>query len=278
MRMGQANHMDETTKVPLSGPLILRQWKNLPIVALSVLIIALCLSGSMDKTGRKIVDEAFSQALIVFATARTLNAVISVVQGTEVGPPGVTIAVGEILDPVNDLVERFSWIMLVSVTSLGIQTILMDIVATPLFNYLLVILIAAYNLRRFVPIPAAQKPGAFFRLIVFVLFVRFSMPLMSIANTLAYEHFVQPHYDIAVLDEKVTTLSREIGRFKGNEISLFDTDSYYRQLERLKAKIDDAGNHVVKLVIVFVFRTIVFPLLFLLLFYKGLVKGIATGK
>lgn len=270
--------MDETTKVPLSGPLILWQWKNLPIVALSVLIIALCLSGSMDKTGRKIVDEAFNQALIVFATARTLNAVISVVQGTEVGPPGVTIAVGEILDPVNDLVERFSWIMLVSVTSLGIQTILMDIVATPLFNYLLVILIAAYNLRRFVPIPAAQKPGSFFRLIVLVLFVRFSMPLMSIANTLAYEHFVQPHYDIAVLDEKVTTLSREIGRFKGNEISLFDTDSYYRQLERLKAKIDDAGNHVVKLVIVFVFQTIVFPLLFLLLFYKGLVKGIATGK
>jgi hypothetical protein len=56
--------------------------------------------------------------LTVYAIARGLNAVISAAQGTELSiePMGVglTLTPGEILDPLNDLIEQFSSVLLPS--------------------------------------------------------------------------------------------------------------------------------------------------------------------
>jgi hypothetical protein len=41
------------------------------------------------------------------------------------GVSGIALAV--YLDPVNDLVERFSWVMMAATVSLGIQNVLLDI-------------------------------------------------------------------------------------------------------------------------------------------------------
>jgi len=62
-------------------------------------------------------DEAAERALQAFAVARGINAVISVIQDVEIGFTfglAATLSPGEILDPVNDLVERFSLAMLVA--------------------------------------------------------------------------------------------------------------------------------------------------------------------
>jgi hypothetical protein len=60
-----------------------------------------------------------------------LNAVISVAQGTDVAiePAGVGVkfSPGEILDPINDLVEKFSTLMLFASISFGIQKILITL-------------------------------------------------------------------------------------------------------------------------------------------------------
>ena len=81
--------------------------------------------GKIDTKGIAYFDDSLERALYTFAVARGLNAVISVIQGTVVsGSPGgigLQFSVGEILDPINDLLERFSWIMLFSTISLGIQ-------------------------------------------------------------------------------------------------------------------------------------------------------------
>ena len=47
------------------------------VITLAVALLAL--SGSLDRKGREIVDGSFDQALVVFGTAKALNAVISVV-------------------------------------------------------------------------------------------------------------------------------------------------------------------------------------------------------
>jgi hypothetical protein len=56
--------------------------------------------------------------LTVYALARGLNAVISVAQGTEMSiePMGVglTLTPGEILDPLNDLIEQVSSVLLIA--------------------------------------------------------------------------------------------------------------------------------------------------------------------
>jgi hypothetical protein len=62
------------------------------------------------------VDAGLKRALVSFATARALNGVISVVQGTEiVAQPlgvGVTLTPGQLLAPINELVKHFSDLML----------------------------------------------------------------------------------------------------------------------------------------------------------------------
>ena len=72
-----------------------------------------------------IMTRHLKKAIATFAIAKTLNASISFLQGTEIEGSLVfasaTFSVGEILDPLNDLVERFSWIMLASAVALGIE-------------------------------------------------------------------------------------------------------------------------------------------------------------
>ena len=84
----------------------------------------------LDQRAASYVERTMARAAYTFAMVRGLNGMISVIQGTEVAvsPAGIglTLTVGEILDPINDLAERFSWVMLVSTTSLGIQRILME--------------------------------------------------------------------------------------------------------------------------------------------------------
>jgi hypothetical protein len=254
-------------------------WNKLLILALSFLVAALALAGSLDRKGRSVVDGAFEQALVVFGTAKALNGVVSLAQGTEVGPPGVTIAVGEVLDPVNDLVERFSWIMLASITSLGIQTIFMNIVTDSVFNALLLALVAAYNLWLFFRFDRDEKARTLlFKLTVIIVFLRFSVPLMALANDLVYVHFVKQEYNIVELDKGITTISKDIERFKESEYSLFNTDYYSEQIEHYKAEASAAGDHIVRLIIAFVFQTIVFPLLFLFLLYKLVLRVFDLGR
>ncbi len=77
------------------------------------------------------VDAGLKRALVSFASARALNAVISVIQGTEfsVKPIGVGIAMtpGRILDPINDLIEQFFTVMLVAIVAFGVQKMLLSI-------------------------------------------------------------------------------------------------------------------------------------------------------
>jgi hypothetical protein len=69
----------------------------------------------LDLPATQQVDAGLKRALVSFATARALNAVISVAQGTQASIQplgvGVTLAPGQALDPVNDLVEKFSNLM-----------------------------------------------------------------------------------------------------------------------------------------------------------------------
>ena len=260
-------------------PFLRKYWNRLLVVALSLAVAALALSGGVDRKGRAVVDASFDQALVVFGTAKALNAVISVAQGTEVGPPGVTVAVGEVLDPVNDLVERFSWIMLASITSLGIQTIFMNIVTDGLFNALFLVFVAGYNLWLFFRFGRDEKARTlFFKLTVVMVFLRFSVPLMAVADELVYAHFVERQYNIVELERGITTISDDIGNFRQSGYRLFDSDYYAEQVERYKTQANEAGDRIVRLIIAFVFRTIVFPLLFLFLLYKLVLRVFDLGR
>ena len=73
-----------------------------------LLVAALSMTSFVDQRAEVEYEKLFQRALITFALARTINGVISVVQGTEIALQpagvGVTLTPGEILDPVNDLI------------------------------------------------------------------------------------------------------------------------------------------------------------------------------
>src|SRR6056297_2387620 len=107
------------------------------LLALCILGPALAWMGVLDKLSEQSLDSALLATGAAYASARGINALVSVMQGTEVHAVMLTVAAGEVLDPINDLIERISTLFLFALGSLALQKILLLLVAERLFNVLL---------------------------------------------------------------------------------------------------------------------------------------------
>jgi len=237
-----------------------------------------------DQAGRAHVDEAFSRALIGYALARGLNGVISVAQGTEIAVQpagvGVNFAPGEILDPINDLVERFSWVMMLATSSLGVLKVLLSMSA---WQGLLVGLAAVGLLlvaSRFVAGGRAFAP-TLQRVFLFLLLLRFMMPAISVGNDWVYRTFLEQDYieASATLEQardRIGALNEEVAEARQEDMPLGIVDrarSFYRQaiasvnvearLEEYRVASETISEGTIRLVVVFLMQTLVFPLVFL---------------
>jgi len=112
--------------------------KFVPALAAMLLAVVISWAGVLDRSSGKYVDEALVQAFSTYAVARGINGVVSVLQSVSVGGSlGVAFNVspGEVLDPINDLVERFAAIMELSIGSLLIQKLLIAITSSAFFQH-----------------------------------------------------------------------------------------------------------------------------------------------
>ncbi len=254
---------------------------------LSVLLVLSAQNNGINKQGEKLINQSFEESIALYATVRVLNGVISVAQGTEISPPGVTITIGEILDPINDLVERFSVLVLLSVASLGVQKIILSMMSADVFFYILFGCLGVANVLYWVS--KEFRYGYIYKLTALVVFLNFAVPLMSIANDIAYNHFVKQHYDIKTLNDNLNTntiniqKSKEAQQIKQRSFvqkltnTIKDTISlrFYRdKVAKYKKFAKDSTKYIIDLFIVFVFKTILFPLIFLFLLYQVLVLRI----
>ena len=86
---------------------------------------------SFEEKSSTYLDDTLKKAIYTYAIVRGINGVISVLQNSSVAMSpagiGINMALGEILDPINDLMERFSWVMLVSIAAIGIQKIFLSL-------------------------------------------------------------------------------------------------------------------------------------------------------
>ena len=172
---------------------------------LLLVIAALAISGVADDVSREYADDALKRALATFAVARTLNGVISVAQGTEVavepGGVGVVMTQGEILDPVNDLVERFSSVMLVAASSLGLQIILLEILSWVVLTGLLVAALAVWLATLWSGRLRAQGWTAFvIRASLILAFVRFAVPIVIICTNFIFNTFLLGKHEVSAAE------------------------------------------------------------------------------
>lgn len=114
--------------------------QRIAYVALFLALMRLSFLPLTQSAGAQL-TQIFKINLTVYAIARGLNAVILIVKGTEASIEplggGVTLTSGEILDPLNGLIEQFSLVLLIASASLGIQQILVAIGDIAAFRWLL---------------------------------------------------------------------------------------------------------------------------------------------
>lgn len=265
-----------------------RKWT----ISISLVLVAmLSLTPFMDQRAAADFEQLFQRALVTFALARTINGVISVVQGTEIALQpagvGVTLTPGEILDPVNDLVERFSWIMLGATISLGVQNVLLDISAWWAIQALLAVVASWILIRLWYPSKDSEFHKALLgRLFLLLLFIRFAVPVMLIANDLLYQQFLESRY--LQSSEVITEAGRQleqlsadasakqtqdppdgmldsIARAWSNTVNSVDLSA---RLDRIQARAGEVIEHLIQLSVVFILQTGLMPVAFLWIFLQ----------
>jgi hypothetical protein len=267
--------------------------------ALVVGLVALSSITSVDRYAEREYEALFQRAFITFALARTLNGLISAVQGTELALQpagvGVTLTPGEVLDPVNDLIERFSWIMLGATISLGVQQVLLDVGQWWGLRLLVALLGLAWLWARVLRAEGGAGPGSFersvLRLLVLVLFIRFAVPMAMIANEALYRLFLEERYvqsaqvvenagaDLERVESAARAAAETPAAGDADESGIFDVigrtfDStrqsldFNRRLAAFKARAAEVVEHLIQLAVVFVLQTGLLPIAFLWLFLQ----------
>jgi hypothetical protein len=266
---------------------------------LVLLAAAGAMTGHLDEASETQAEDALRNALVTFAVARTLNAVISAAQGTELalepGGVGVVLSVGEVLDPINDLIERFSAVMLVAASSLGLQALLLNITSWWGVSIFLAAAGAAFLMTIWAPRSvAASYAGPALRVLLILLFIRFAVPVLIVGTTIISDAFLLSEQQAATAVLKSTTseieeLNESPRAVSGEDQSLIDRigemidDSLESmqirdRMSKLRESASQASEHVVSLIAIFVLQTIILPIAFLWLFIEGLKAVAARSK
>jgi hypothetical protein len=249
---------------------------------LSILLLALVAvswSGLLDQAALSNTDVTFKRALAAFAVSRGLNGVISVAQGTEIAIQpvgvGVTLTVGEILDPLNDLVERFSWLVLLACASLGTQMLLAEIMG----NLWLSVALTATALPALAALWWPERiPGSAFllRLCVLAVFVRFVFAAVSLTTAWVDHAVLAERQESALAQisqtrERIETLNQQTRPLPGEtEESMLDRFSAFlddqrramnieARLAALSDRVESAINELIRLIVIFTVQTILVP-------------------
>ncbi len=244
----------------------------------------------LDRLTDDYFSEAISSAGVAYATCRIINASVSIVKDSslnlEPAGIGVTLAVGQALDPIDDMTERASDVLVTAITSLGVQKLAFEI-GVSLAPQLLALLLLLFSVlilvenEKFTPLRKTLM-----RLIFFVLIARFALPISAMANNYLQDHF---------FSEKITSANNElaVGATELNKLMQFSLPKIDGILGTIKnnaafiqqksmefkdaivATVSNAGNIIENLlklaflyVGIFVIQVIALPILVFWIFLK----------
>lgn len=249
-----------------------------------ILLVAVALAwlGVLDRAAVSELDGAFKRSFATFAIARSLNGVISLVQDADVSvsPAGVglTVSPGELLDPLNDLLEQFSTLAFTALTALGIQKFALQLSDSLLLNLLLSAAATLWLAVQFWPRATSLQPIAA-RALVFTLALRFLVPGFALATALVDRSLLTPEFEAAKAQLQLTTeaakqaaepeavaepsgIGDQIARWWESAKAGIDVRE---RVERIRGIVEHAAEPLVTLAVVFLLQAIVLPLAFLAL-------------
>ncbi len=269
-------------------PLTTTPNKRLPLTVLLLLssIGLYFLSGFklpvLDTHADRYFEESVKGATLTYASVRGVNAVVSVLKESEieVSPAGVgiSIAAGQILDPIDDMTERLSDVMVAAIVSLGIQKIGYEIGTAISFKALALLLLLLIPLLWVRNQRTASITGLLLRMGVLLLALRFLLPLSALVNDALYQNVLQGRSDQAVENLSIVSSSykdlsaleekKESGFFpslspsQDNRIQQAKR-AFFQVMENVERIISSLLELTTLYIMAFIVQTLLLPLLML---------------
>jgi hypothetical protein len=221
-------------------------------------------------------QQGLKRALTTFAAARALGAALSVVQGTEFSIEpigmGVTMTPGQMLRPINELVDKFADMMLFASVAFGVQLLLLQFgghaaVAAALTVSMLLWAVLRWRGAYSVTMRWLQPA------MLILLMARFVVPLTSLVSEGAYHMFMKPGYEIAY-----TTIEGSVKAVPGTTTEVSESKGgLFERFRNLKSKVSEFResyralgeaakqwtDRIIDLIAIFVVQTVLIPLAFL---------------
>lgn len=271
------------------------------ITVLLLALLALSWTRLLDDAAQTATLTNFKRALAVAAIARGFNGIISVAQGTEVVLQpigiGVTLTIGEILDPLNDLIERFSALALMASAALGLQLTLGQMVTSPWLSAMISVAVMAYLIMLWRPPPLTQASTGWrhrsLRVIAVFVFVRFLLAVVLLTTHFLNTAFLSENQARAVAN--LTIASTNIEQLQDSSAStrtggapeedFFDrtaaqlrnfldatsqTFDLKAQLAQLQQQVENTVEEIINLIVIFLLQTLLFPIASMWLCWKAL--------
>lgn len=278
-----------------------KSFGKIATIAVALLLVALSWYRPIEAMAQSQLSDGLQRALVSFASARALNGVISVIQGTQVAVEplgvGVSLSVGEILDPINDLVEAFSTVMLTASVAFGMQLLLLTLSSNTFVSAAVTGIAVLWALLHFF----GKSPYWLSRLLLVLLFIRFVIPVATIGSAAVFDHLLKQDYEtnqqvIDLTSQRLKTLSNATTAVPPVPSPSAPTDdkSTWKKLkdsvtgtasaisgtltnplpkalasyEELKQSAEQAAEKMITLMVIFLMQTIVVPLMLMWGLYR----------
>lgn len=226
---------------------------------------------ALDDLALRYLDGAIADNLLIYATARALNGLISVIQSVQLSfsmGAGVAVQLGEALDPLNDLVERFSAFVLYALAGLGLQKVVLIATSSLLAKVLTSLLLLMVPLIwYFTP----MRPNGVLRVVALIVLVRFCVVLevggIALMDKAYFDHQKsQAHSTLELAREQISTLrERYMGSVSESGVfgGLWDAAGSIIGDANQRGTADLAASAIVELIVIMLIRSILFPLCFI---------------
>ena len=170
----------------------------------------------LDRTADAYLTEVMTLATTSYGTCRLVNASVSIIKESEIqiepGALGVSLAAGQILDPLDDLTERASDILITAILALGIQKIVYDLSVAFAPALIAICLISFVIIVRFKGGKGNLIKEYIIKSVVLISVARLCLPTASIVSS-----YLNDHYFSAEINNAKAELAKgspEMERFK----------------------------------------------------------------
>lgn len=150
---------------------------------------------SIDDSADEYFRNSIAKAGVSYGVCRLINGTVSVIKESnlELEPAGIgiSIAVGQVVDPINDMVERLSDILVMSISSLGVQELAYEICLTLAPPVLASTLLILSLLVWWESGKTAKLRGLLISIAIVIAIARFCLPLSAVVNDYLQVNFFE---------------------------------------------------------------------------------------